>query len=104
MVDTAKVKLVTIIVAWELVDRLTFALGALGVTGYTTGRVAGRGVHGVRKRSVFDAGNVRLETLVSPATAEKILEHVTTEYADSEIVAFVHDVEAVPRSRFARFA
>jgi hypothetical protein len=100
MVNTAKVKLVTIVVAWELIDRLTFTLGALGVVGYTKGPVTGRGHHGLRKRGVFDAGNIRLETLVSSAIAEKIFEHLTTEYADSEIVAFVHDVEALPRSRF----
>jgi nitrogen regulatory protein P-II 2 len=100
MADTAKVKLVTIITSSELLDRLTVALRAIGADGYTTAVVNGHGHHGVRKRNAFDSGNVRLETLVSHAVAEKILEHVATQYSGFDIVAFSHEVEAVPRAHF----
>jgi len=100
MVDVAKVKLVTIVASSELVERLTAALKALGASGYTSMIVSGRGLHGPRSPSAFDSGNVRLETAVSPAVAGKILEHVTAHYAGFAIVAFAHDVEAVPQSHF----
>lgn len=100
MADTAKVKLVTIITSSELLDRLTVALRALGADGYTSVVVNGRGRHGERTRNAFDSGNVRLETLVVPAVAETILEHVATQYSGFDVVAFTHDVEAVPRAHF----
>jgi nitrogen regulatory protein P-II 2 len=100
MVDIAKVKLVTIIASAELVDRLTVALKGLGATGLTSMVVSGRGLHGPRAPSAFDSGNIRLETIVPPAIGEKILEHVATQYSGFAIVAFAHDVDAVPRSRF----
>jgi len=95
MVDVAKMKLVTIIASSELLDRLTEGLGKLAVPGYTTVTVGGRGLHGRRGRSVFDSGNVRLETLVSPALAETLLEYLAAEHED--IVVFAHDVDALPR-------
>ncbi|MGO9838634.1 MAG: P-II family nitrogen regulator [Polyangiaceae bacterium] len=101
MVETAKVKLVTVIASSELLDRLTEALRALGAAGYTTASVNGRGLHGTRKRSLFDSGNVRLETIALPLVAEKILEHVAMHYPGFEIVAFAQDVEAVPRANFS---
>ncbi len=101
MLETAKAKLVTIIASSELADRLADALAWLGAAGYTTDSVSGLGLHGKRRRNVFDPGNVRLETIVSPSVAEKLLEHVATEYAGFGIVAFAHDVEAVPKAHFS---
>jgi nitrogen regulatory protein PII len=100
VVDTVKIKLVTMVVSSEMLDRLTVALKALGAAGYTSVGVNGHGLHGARTRNAFDSGNVRLEMLVSPAVADKILEHVATQYAGFDIVAFTHDVEAVPRAHF----
>jgi nitrogen regulatory protein P-II 2 len=100
MVDIAKAKIVTIVATSELVDRLTAALKELGAAGYTSVLVNGHGLHGKRTRGAFDAGNIRLETIVSPAVAEKILSHIATAYEGFEIVAFAHEVDAVPRSRF----
>jgi hypothetical protein len=49
-------------------------------------------------RSIVDAGNVRIETLVTPTRARTILKHVVREYSGSSLVAYVHDVDAVPRA------
>jgi nitrogen regulatory protein PII len=100
MVDAAKMKLVTIIASSELVDRLKEDLLEFGAVGYTTVGVSGRGRHGTRTRGAFDAGNIRLETLVRRALCARILEHIENHYADSAIVAFAQDVEAVPVARF----
>jgi nitrogen regulatory protein PII len=100
MVDTAKAKLVTIIASSELVDRLEEDLLEFGAAGYTTVGASGRGRHGKRKRGAFDSGNIRLETIVRPALCERILEHLQKHYAESAMVAFAQDVEALPVARF----
>jgi nitrogen regulatory protein PII len=99
-VETAQITLVTIIAEFALQDRLLADLKALGATGYTFASVDGRGRHGRRTRSIADAGNVRIETLVTPVLARAIFEHVVREFSKSSLVAYAHDVDAVPRSRF----
>jgi nitrogen regulatory protein P-II 2 len=102
MVDTAHAKLVTIIFSSELQDRIVSELHRLGATGYSVTRVDGRGHHGPRTRNMFDIGNARLETIVPLGKADAILAHLVemqrTENAD--LVAFVQDVEAIPRKHF----
>jgi len=101
MVETARARLVTIISSSEFADRLAEMLRAIGAGGYTRVEVSGRGLHGPRKISAFDSGNARIETIVRPAIAEKILEHIANEYAGYEIIAFAQDVDAVPKAQFA---
>ncbi|MGD0675583.1 MAG: transcriptional regulator [Polyangiaceae bacterium] len=98
--ETAKVKLVTIVAGSELEPRLEAELKHHGAVGYTSTRVEGRGVHGVRKEGILDTGNVRIESLVSPEIAHKLLQRLAREYADWPFIAFAQDVEAVPRERF----
>lgn len=100
MVETAKVSLVTVIAAFELEERLVRDLRALGVKGYTTGSVDGRGVHGPRMAGLVDAPNLRIEMLVSPALAQRILERIAGKYVDQPIMAYMHPVEAMPREEF----
>jgi hypothetical protein len=47
-----------------------------------------------------DAPDLRLEMLVAPALAEKILERVARRYVDQPIMGYVHDVQAVPGDLF----
>ncbi len=98
--ETAKIRVVTIVATAELQERLESDLLAIGVSGMSIGKVDGRGSHGVRRAGLFDRANVRVETLVSAAVADKILKLVVTHYAGLEILAYVHDVEAVPKERF----
>lgn len=99
--ETAKVRLVTVVAAFELEERLVKDLTGLRVPGYTMGRVDGRGLHGPRMAGLVDAPNMRIEMLVSPGLAARIIERITQKYADQAIIAYVHDVEAVPHDQFA---
>jgi hypothetical protein len=100
--ETAKIKLVTVIATSELEDRLMADLRRAGATGYTISSVnAGGGSHGPRHRGMFDTGNLRIEMLVTADVATKLLEVIVTHYKDMSLVAFAQDVEAVPRKNFA---
>jgi hypothetical protein len=100
--ETAKVKLVTVIASSEVQDRLVADMRKLGATGYTISMVSGGGAHGPRTRGWWDSGNVRIETLVAAEVAASILQKVANSYEELSIVAFMHDVEAVPREHFLK--
>jgi hypothetical protein len=97
---TAKLKLVTLIATSELEDRIVADLRLLGATGYTSSTAGGGGAHGPRRRGFLEMGNVRIETLVSAEVGQRILEHVVHVYEGLEVVAFSHEVEAVPPEHF----
>jgi hypothetical protein len=101
-IATAKVKLVTIIASSELQDRIIEDLRQAGAGGYTIGRASGGGLHGPRLRGLWDTGNVRIESLVSTEVAERVLEQVEQAYGELSLIAFVQDVEAVPREQFLK--
>ena len=101
MVETAKVTLVTVVAAFEIEERLVRDLRALGVRGYTLGKVEGRGLHGHRMAGLADASNMRLEMLVTPALAQRILERIESKYAEQPIIAYVQDVQAIPEEHFS---
>jgi nitrogen regulatory protein PII len=100
MENTAKAKLITIIATAELRERLEEDLRRLGATGYTVERVDGRGHSGPRMRGVFELGNVRMETIVPIANTDPILTHLATLADQFDLVAFVQDIDALPRKRF----
>jgi nitrogen regulatory protein P-II len=100
MVEKAKVTLITVVAAFELEPRLANDLRALGVVAYTLGKVDGRGLHGLRTAGLVDASSLRLEMLVAPALAEKVLELIANGYPDQPIIAYVHEVEATPAAQF----
>jgi nitrogen regulatory protein P-II 2 len=100
MTDTVRVSLVTVIAVFELEERFVEDLRALGVKGYTVGKVEGRGAHGHQMAGLVDAPNMRLEMLVPPALARRVLERIADRYADQPIMAFCHEVEAMPADLF----
>jgi nitrogen regulatory protein PII len=100
VVDTARVKLITIIFPVECQDRLGEALVRLGAGGYTVSTVDGRGQSGRRIRGFFDVGNMRMETIVAQGQAEAILTYLAGEAETIHLVAFSQDVDAVPRKHF----
>ncbi len=99
-IETAKVKLVTIIAASEMFDGIERQLRAVGATGYTLVNAEGRGFHGPKRTGIFTTGNVRVETLLRPADAQKLLELLGSMYADRALTAFSQDVDAIPREHF----
>lgn len=96
----AHVRLVTIIVASEVQERVKRELLGLGAAGYTVSRVEGHGQHGASKRTLFEDGNIRFEFIVSHALADVVLDHATKLAESVPLIAFAHDVEAVPRANF----
>ena len=99
-IETARVKLVTIIASSEMFDGIIEQLKAVGATGYTLLNADGRGFHGPKRAGLLTTGNVRIETLLRPAVAHKLLEHLAREYADRALTAYSHDVDAIPREHF----
>jgi nitrogen regulatory protein PII len=100
MIETARVKLVTIIAREELLDGLEEQLKAMGTSGYTVGRADGRGQSGPRTKGFLTLANVRVEALLRPPDAQRLLERLAHAYGDRQIVAFSHDVDAIPKEHF----
>jgi hypothetical protein len=98
--ETARIKLVTIVAGAELVDGLEEHLQSLGTSGYTITHGGGRGRSGSREHGWLLTGNVRIETLVCPGDARTLMEHLAREYAGRPVIAFSHDVDAIPREHF----
>jgi nitrogen regulatory protein PII len=99
-IESAKVKLVTIIAGEELLDGLEELLKAIGTSGWTVGRADGRGQHGPRRSGFIAFANVRIETLLRQADAQRLLERLVHAYSGRELLAFSQDVEAIPRGHF----
>lgn len=98
---TSKIlKLVTLIIPFELSESVLGELATAGVTAYTSTRADGRGLHGPRKNGFLDSANLRVEILTTPAIAAELFAIVTKRYADAAVVAFSMDVDAVPASHF----
>jgi hypothetical protein len=98
--DTAKVKLVTIIAPFELSERIAKDVRELGASGYTIARVNGWGKAGPRRYGIVDGANVCFEVIANAELAHKVLEYVIAKLSDDAVVAFVRDVEAVPSKHF----
>lgn len=93
-------KLVTIIAEGFLEERLVRDIKKLGAKGYTITAARGEGSRGVRA-SEWEGGNIRLETVVSPLVAEKILGHLAEVYfANYAVIAFVENVEVVRGDKY----
>ena len=99
-IDTAKVKLVSVIGSFHLAEGIVSELRALGVSGYTRFKADGWGAHGTRKYGFIDGANVRIDTLVEVELARRILNAMATNFP-GQVVAFCVDAEAIPSSHFA---
>ncbi len=93
-------KLVTIIAEGFLEERLVREIKKLGAKGYTITSARGEGSRGVRA-SEWEGNNIRLETIVSPSVAEKILNRLAEVYfANYAVIAFVENVEVVRGEKY----
>lgn len=94
-------KLVTIVAEAVLEERLVRELRALGARGWTLSQARGEGSRGTRT-SDLEGGNVRIETLVAPEVAERILDRLAERYfANYALVAFAQTVEVVRGEKYA---
>lgn len=95
---TRPLQLVTIVCEVLIEDRLVRDLKRLGMAGYTRGSVRGEGRRGVRDE--WEGNNARIETLVRPEVAERILTRLEEFYAPNyPIVAWVAEVQALIAER-----
>ena len=97
--STLSLRLVTIIIEAVLEDRLVRDLKQLGASGYTRSDVRGEGRRQVR--DPWEGNNVKIEALVSPEVAERIVAHLNEAYAPLyAVVAWVVDVQAVIAEKY----
>lgn len=98
--NTTSAKRITIISERLLEDRLVRDLQLCGATGYTITDARGAGSRGVRV-SEWEGGNIRLETLVSPDVADKILELLNKKYFEHfAVIATLESVEVVRGEKY----
>jgi nitrogen regulatory protein P-II 2 len=98
---TVQMRLVTIIAEHVLRDRIVDEIRRLGAHGYTLTEVRGEGTRGIHA-SEWQGGNAKIEALVAPEVAERILEHMAGSYfRDYAVVAYVTTVEVVRGEKFA---
>lgn len=91
-------QLVTIVCEALIEDRLVRDLKQLGMTGYTRSAVRGEGRRSVRDE--WEGNNARVEALVRPEVAARMLEHLEAVYLPHyPIVAWVVGVEALIAER-----
>ena len=96
--STYPLKLVTIIAEPVLESRITGELRQLGASGWTAVEGRGEGSRGIHAADIPGV-NVRIETIVSPDVAERIVAHIASRYfAEYEVIAYVSDVGVI-RSR-----
>jgi nitrogen regulatory protein P-II 2 len=98
--NTTRLKLVTIIAEAILEERLLRELRQLGARGYTVGSARGegtRGIHGID----WEGQNVRIETLVGPEVAERIMTHVAAHYfIDYAVIIYTVDAEVLRSEKY----
>jgi nitrogen regulatory protein P-II 2 len=93
-------KLVTIIAEPVLEPRITMELRRLGATGFTVVEGRGQGSRALHAAEIPGI-NVRIETIVPPDVAERIVEHVARSYfADYEVIAYTADVAVVRGEKY----
>lgn len=93
-------KRVTIVAEAVIADRIQEDILRLGATGYTTTKAEGRGSRGVRA-SEWEGRNEKIETIVSPAVADKILRHLSDHYFEHyAVIAHAHSVDVVRGAKY----
>ena len=93
-------KLVTIVAEAILRDQLTAELKQLGAKGFTIIDARGDGSRHLRAGEL-PGENVRIDSIVSTAVADRILEHVAKEYfSNYAVIAYISDVAVVRGEKY----
>lgn len=95
-----ELQLVTVIAESILEHRLVHEVQAAGATGWTISPARGEGSRGVRAAD-WEGGNIRLETLCSPAVADRLLAVLERDFfAHYAVVAFIHPVSVLRGEKY----
>lgn len=98
--QTTPLKCLTIIAEALLEDRLLRDLREAGVSGFTITEARGEGSRGIRA-SEWEGKNIKVETLVSPAVCDRLLERLSEHYFPKfAVVAYVETVEVVRGEKY----
>jgi nitrogen regulatory protein P-II 2 len=93
-------KLVTIIAEPVLEPRITQELRRLGATGFTVVEGRGQGSRGLHAAEIPGI-NVRIETIVPPEVADRIVEYISKQYfTDYEVIAYLSEVQVVRGEKY----
>lgn len=99
--QTGDMVLVTIVAEAVVEHRLVRDVEAAGSHGWTVCDARGRGSRGVRADE-FEGSNIRLETLVSAAVADEILQVLARDYfARYAVVAWTTPASVVRPDKYA---
>lgn len=97
---TTMLKLVTIVAEAVIGERIIRDIKQLGARGYTVGEVRGEGTRGIHTID-WEGQNLRIETLVAPETARRILSHLAAHYfTDYAVIAYMVDAEVVRGEKY----
>lgn len=97
---TVPLKLVTIVAEPVLEEQLVELLHRLGARGHTVTDSRGAGSRGMRA-SDPPGGGIRIEVVVGPAVADRILEQVAEQYFPNyAVIAFLSSVEVVRGEKY----
>ncbi len=100
IVKTVPLCLLTVIAEAILKERLIHDVRAAGARGYTITDAEGEGVRQRRVGEILGA-NIRLETIVSPEVAERLLAVISTEYFDRyAVVAYLSTVSVIRGEKY----
>jgi nitrogen regulatory protein P-II 2 len=101
MAIKTSLKKVTIIAERLLRDQILDLLKKHGATGWSIAAVEGEGSRGNRS-SDFEGRNSHIDTIVSPETADAIMDDIAESYfADWAIITYSSDVEVVRGDKYA---
>ena len=99
--QTVTYRLVTVVAERTVRDRLLSAIHDLGATGHTIADVQGEGSRGVSTAG-WTGASVKIETIVPPDVADRIVAHVAERYfAHHSVIVYLQDVEVVRGSKYA---
>jgi len=97
---TVPLKLVTIVAERILQDQLVEEITRLGARGHTLTDASGSGSRGVRAHE-WEGPDVKVEAVVSPEVAERIVAHVSARYFEHyAVIVYLLDVEVVRGDKY----
>lgn len=94
-------RLVTVVCEAVIEERIVEVLRECGAQGHTAFDVRGSGRQGQRSADLVESGNVQIEVIVKPATAEAMLARLHSEFfQDYAMVAYESEVRVMRPDKF----
>lgn len=99
--NTHPMKLVTVICESLASDHVKKLLHEVGAHGWTLFDVEGAGAQGERPGDIKEFGNIQIEIIVPPKTADQLLERLHKDFFERfAMVAYVADIQVLRREKF----